>query len=596
MERVLEYNKKLKGNSMETQRNFEKKIKIPYFKRLKTKISLSFLVISIVMITLLSSMLYLISSSIISKYMAQKATNIAKNSLEYIDVKAFQELKTVEDEQKDSYKEMREHLKYIRKVSGSKYVYTMRKTEDGKFMYVVDGSEEESISHIGDTEDSDEKYEAVWKGNIYIDNKMRDEGQWGILISSYYPIKDNDKVVGFVGVDYDAEDMYRGLERFRVLAIFISIGVSVIIAVCGLIIAGYITKPIIKMTSLSERVANNDLGVESLNFKDNGELGILAASFNRMVENIKSMVSMVQETSKEMATSSDRISDSTQEIGASSEGIARTVQEIAAGSSNQAQEAATGYQLVNDLSMKVEEISSRVSVANANTDKMKEKNEVGTSSIITLEKDFGQYLSSSLAVAAKVEELSEASSSIKHILKTINTISEQTNLLALNAAIEAARAGEAGRGFAVVAEEVRKLAEQASLSTKEIHCIVDDVSEGISNITRLTSTSKSLIYNVKAAIQTSKEALGGIGVSVNDTISEIKYLDSDIKEVDSLRLKVLNAMESITAITQQSAAATEEISASAEEQSASMEEIVASVGNLNDMISSFASTVKEYKL
>jgi methyl-accepting chemotaxis protein len=528
--------------------------------------------------------------------MAQKASNIAKNTLEYIDVKEFQELKSVEDEQKDSYKKMREHLSYIRKTSGSKYVYTMRKAEDGKFTYVVDGSEEENISHIGDTEDSDEKYEAAWSGSIYIDNKMRDEGQWGILISSYYPIKDNDKVVGLVGIDYDAEDMYRGLQRFGILAMFISIGVSTIIAVFGLLMAGYITKPIIKIADISERVANNDLSVEGLDFKDNGEVGILAFSFNRMVENIKNMVSMVQEYSVKLEASSLVISDSTQEIGASSEGIARTVQEIAAGSSNQAQEAAAGYQLVNDLSMKVKEISNRVSVANTNTDKMKEKNEVGTSSIITLEKDFGQYLSSSLAVATKVEELSEASSSIKHILRTINTIAEQTNLLALNAAIEAARAGEAGRGFAVVSEEVRKLAEQASLSTKEIHVIVDDVSEGISNITKLTSTSKSLIYNVKAAIQTSKEALGDIGVSVNDTISEIKHLDSDIKEVDKLRLRVLNAVESITAITQQSAAATEEISASVEEQSASMEEIVASIENLNDMISSFASTIKQYKL
>jgi methyl-accepting chemotaxis protein len=581
---------------MKAQRNIEKQIKLPYFKRLKTKISLSFLVISIVMITLLSSMLYFISSSIISKYMAQKASTIAKNSLEYIDVKEFQGLKIVEDEQKESYKEMRDHLSYIRKASGSKYVYTMRKAENGKFMYVVDGSEEENISHIGDTEEADERYEAAWNGNIYIDNKMRDEGEWGILISSYYPIKDNDKVVGFVGVDYDAEDMYRGLQRFKVLAIFISIGISSVIAVCGLLMAAYITKPIIKIANISERVANNDLSVEDLDFKDNGEVGILADSFNRMVNNIKQMVLMVQEHSRELAVSSRTISNSTQEIGASSEGIARTVQEIAAGSSNQVLEAEKGYNLVNDLSKKVAEISNRISLANTNTDKMKEKNHVGTSSVNALEKNFGQYLSSSLAVATKIEELAEASNSIKHILKTINAIAEQTNLLALNAAIEAARAGEHGKGFAVVSDEVRKLAEQASLSTKEIRIIVDEVSEGISDITKLTNTSKALIYNVKASIETSKEALGDIGVSINDTVDEVKHLDRDVKEVDNLRLEVLNSVESITAITQQSAAATEEISASAEEQSSSMEEIVASIEKLDNMISSFASSVKEYKL
>lgn len=581
---------------MSKKGNLKKTLKLPYIKRLRTKISLTFLVISIIMITLLSSMLYVISSSIISKYMAQKASSIAKTSLEYIDVKAFEELKTVDDEKKDSYQQMREHLMYIRKASGSKYVYTMRKTEDGNFMYVVDGSEEDSISHIGDTEESDERYEAVWKGDIYIDNKMRNEGQWGILISSYYPIKDDGKVVGFVGVDYDAEDMYKALQRLGLLAILISIGVSGLIAVCGRLMASYITKPIVKIAGVSERVSNNDLAVELVQAKDNDELGILAASFNKMVENIRNMILKVQKASEQMAAASHAISNSTEEIGSSSEGIAATVQELAAGSANEAEQSAKGYKLVSELSTKVEVISDRLTAASSNTSKMKHNSELGTGSLNNLENSFDRYLSSALVIADKAEKLSEASNSIKDILKTINTISEQTNLLALNAAIEAARAGEHGRGFAVVSEEVRKLAEQAALSTKEIQVIVDEVSQGITDINKLTGASKALIYNVKESIQGSKEALSDIAVSVNNTIDEISYLDKDIKEVDSVRLEVLSAVESIAATSQQSAAAAEEISASAEEQSASMEGIVSSIEKLDEMINSFASIVKEYKL
>ena len=125
-----------------------------------------------------------------------------------------------------------------------------------------------------------------------------------------------------------------------------------------------------------------------------------------------------------------------------------------------------------------------------------------------------------------IGELGEQSSQISSIVKTIHEIADQTNLLALNAAIEAARAGEQGRGFAVVADEVRKLAERTSASTKEIAAMSTKIREGTEvGISSVTSMLTQAEHGVGLA-NDAGDAISRMRESTNQVVRVINQFSS----------------------------------------------------------------------
>ncbi len=99
----------------------------------------------------------------------------------------------------------------------------------------------------------------------------------------------------------------------------------------------------------------------------------------------------------------------------------------------------------------------------------------------------GQMLFSS--TSEKISLINDSVARINGMAEVIENIAEQTNMLALNAAIEAAHAGSSGKGFAVVAEEITKLADASSESSREI---AESIEEIVLNITEMVSFSTRL--------------------------------------------------------------------------------------------------------
>lgn len=170
--------------------------------------------------------------------------------------------------------------------------------------------------------------------------------------------------------------------------------------------------------------------------------------------------------------------------------------------------------------------------------------------------------------ADKVNLLDEAGKRIGNIVSAIDAIAAQTNLLALNAAIEAARAGEHGRGFAVVADEVRKLAEQSSDSTKEISTLIEEVRNLVRESVESIRITETTAENSVAKSQLAGEALDQIRSTSMDVVNVTR-------EVEKANQSVISSMNRVTSL--------------AEVNLKSANEIVQDTGEFKDTVHLFSS-------
>jgi len=404
-------------------------------------------------------------------------------------------------------------------------------------------------------------------------------------------------------MDFQDQGGSKALENARttessVLTLLITIIVIALIVgvVLAVMLAQHISRPLVEVTKVAQAVAEGDLNVKIPDIKNKDEIGALGRAVGQMVNSLREVIGEVLVQSENVAATSQELSAAAEEATAASGQVSDTIAQLAAGATDQAISVGDTVRIIEQLSASAQQVAANAEIVSQSSGKAAQAAELGALQAENAVQKIEEIRQVSAQTSEVISQLGDQSKQIGQIVDVIKGIADQTNLLALNAAIEAARAGEQGRGFAVVAEEVRKLAEQSSISAAQIATL-------IGNIQRETERAVGVMEKGKIGVAAGVEAVNLAGHSFQTIVGEINSVVEQIRMVTvaSQQMAIgtaqtVNSVESIGVVAEQTAASSQEVSAVSEEQAATMVSVSQSAEALAKLGESLSLVVSKFKV
>ncbi|MGB9783310.1 MAG: methyl-accepting chemotaxis protein [Moorellaceae bacterium] len=412
---------------------------------------------------------------------------------------------------------------------------------------------------------------------------------------AYAPVKATGWSVAVTAPKAEVLERNTGLKQSMLL---VSLGIIVLVLVLTYAMARTITTPLVLLVEHLGLIADGDFTqpVPQGLLARGDEIGRLVQAVERLRTGMWPLLTAVKEYAGTLVGNSETLTTVSEEIASSSGEVAKAIQQVAAGASEQAGHLQEILGLVENITASLEKVYTELGQVRANSEETSRLAGLGKRELDVLVTSIKTAREAFKVVAEKLTGLRGSVNQVGEILEVINGIAEQTNLLALNAAIEAARAGEAGRGFAVVADEVRKLAEESRTSSDKIRALLNGIAAETQEVVH---TSEEVGRQVVGQLENVEKTVKAFDDILEAVAAMAPMIEATYREVDgTAKAKdvVLERVQSISAVAEETSASAQEISASAEEVSASTEEIAANAQQVLEVAKRLEEEVERFKV
>lgn len=418
---------------------------------------------------------------------------------------------------------------------------------------------------------------------------------YGYFMPVYQNGSDTD-IVGMIFVGTNKHD--KDAVIMRLLGSIVA-AVAAIMLVCLIVstkLASTISRNIRTSIKAVEKIAAGNLNVQVNNklLKSRDEIGDLSRvtitlrdAMQRTILEINQNVQKLLEASSLLGTAADNTNGTMNKVRSA-------VNRIVENSAEQAENSKSTSEHMRLMGENITETSAEVEALNSNAEFMHQSSEKAAETLSNL-----QHINSEVEriIGEVQEQTNRTNDSVQQIHKAtafITSIAEETDLLSLNASIEAARSGESGRGFAVVAEQIKKLSEQSNQSSSEIEETAMMLSEDSQKAVEIMQKMQEIIVSQSESMQDTQKVVEEVVAQIANSMQSIQQIKETTEHLANVRNEVLQAVETLSNIAQDSVSGTKKTYEDTEEVVDTFKQVYMSAEQLREIADQLAGSVQYF--